>query len=190
MPQLRLFPKTAALAVIDVQEKLWPVMEDAETRARVLRNLLLLVEAARRLGLPILWSEQYPRGLGPTIPELAAALSAPGLDVHRLEKMEFSCTAAPAFADIAARLGPRTWIVAGIETHVCVYQTVRDLTADGAPVHIVADAVSSRTAANRAVGLDLAARAGAVVTSTEVAVFDLLHRAGSEDFKALSRLVK
>jgi len=186
---MKLDPAGAALLIVDVQEKLFAVMDGA-ARARLLRNLLVLVETARRLGLPVVWSEQYPQGLGATVAELAGALAAPGLRVHRLEKMEFSCAAAPGFGAIADTVGRSLWIVAGIEAHVCVYQTIRDLAAAGASVHIPADAVLSRTAETCRIGIDLAARAGAVVTSTETIVFDLLHRAGTDDFKALSRLVK
>ena len=188
MTDLALDPERAALLVIDVQERLYAVMDEAE-RGRMTRNILILVEAARRMKLPAVWSEQYPKGLGPTVPEVAAALAAPGLEAHRLEKVEFSCAAAPGFAHISRTLGRAQWIVCGIESHVCVYQTARDL-ADVSAVHVAADAVMSRTAANRAVGLELAARAGAVVTSTETVVFDLLHRAGTDEFRALSQLVK
>jgi nicotinamidase-related amidase len=187
MSDLRLDPGKAALLVVDVQERLWPSM-DAAGRERTMNNLLILVETARRLRLPAVWSEQYPKGLGATVPELASALS--GLATHRLEKIDFSCAAAPGFAAIAEDVARSQWIVAGIEAHVCVYQTVRDLAAAGATVHVPADAVMSRTAENRAVGLDLVARAGAVVTSTEVVVFDLLQRAGSDDFRALSKLIR
>jgi nicotinamidase-related amidase len=186
---LRIDPTRAALLLVDVQERLFAAMDPAE-RARVRRNLLVLVELARRLRIPVVSSEQYPKGLGPTLPELVAALDAPGLELHRLEKLEFSCVAAPAFAAIRAELARPQWIVAGMEAHVCVYQTVRDLVAAGAPVHVPADAVVSRAAENRAVGLDLCARAGATITSTEVVVFDALRVAGSEDFRALSRLIR
>jgi nicotinamidase-related amidase len=191
--ELRLDPARAALLVVDVQARLFPAMAggDAEGQARLLRNLLILVEAARQLALPVVWSEQYPQGLGHTVPELAAALTAPGLAAHFLEKLEFSVAAAPAFAPIADTLAARSqWIVCGMEAHVCVYQTVRDLRAAGAEVHVPADAVESRTRQNHGVGLGLAERAGAVVTSTEVVVFDLLHRAGSDAFRALSKRVR
>jgi len=187
MTDLRLDPAKAALLVVDVQDRLWPVM-DAAGRDRVMQNLHILIETARRLRLPAVWSEQYPKGLGTTVPELASALTS--LDAQRLEKVDFSCAAAPGFAAIAENVGRSQWIVAGIEAHVCVYQTARDLAAAGATVHVPADAVTSRSAANRAVGLDLMSRAGAVVTSTEVVVFDLLQRAGSEDFRALSKLIR
>lgn len=188
-PELRLDPAKAALLVVDVQERLWMAMAP-EDRAMCLKNLTILVELARRLAMPVVLSEQYPKGLGPTVPEIAAAVAAEGIDLRRLEKVEFSCAAAPAFAPLWDELRREQWIVAGMESHVCVYQTVRDLADRGAAVHVPADAVISRTRENRAIGLELAARAGGIVTSTEVLVFDALKKAGSEDFKALSKMVR
>ncbi len=185
MMDLRLDPARAALLVVDVQERLWSAMPPDE-RERVQRNLLILLELARRLRMPVVASEQYPKGLGPTVPAIAAALGG----AERVEKLAFSCVAASGFAAIRDRLARPVWIVAGMEAHVCVYQTVRDLVAAGVTVHVPADAVVSRTPQNRAVGLDLCARAGAIVTSTETVVFDALHVAGSDDFRAMSRLVK
>jgi nicotinamidase-related amidase len=184
-PDLRIDPARAVLLVVDVQERLWAAMPE-DGRAEVQRNVLILVELARRLGVPVVASEQYPKGLGRTVAALDAALAG----AERFEKLEFSCAAAPAFGPIRDRLGRDQWIVVGMESHVCVYQTARDLAARGATVHVPADAVISRSADNRAVGLELCARAGAVVTSTEVVVFDALHAAGSDDFRAMSKLVK
>jgi nicotinamidase-related amidase len=104
--------------------------------------------------------------------------------------MTFSACATAEFAGLYDRLGRDQWIACGMEAHVCVWQSVRDLCARGAEVHVLADAVTSRTDDNRRVGLDLARAAGAVVSSTEAAVFDLLHQAGGDDFKALSKLIK
>lgn len=182
----------AALFVIDLQERLVPAMPE-EIAARVVRNTQILIEAAARLGLPIVVSQQYPKGLGATVQPVAEALdraSGGGAVVHRFDKVEFSGARAAPFAALAPKLGRDQWIVTGMEAHVCVYQTARDLVARGYAVHVASDAVSSRTKANWRVGLDLAARAGAIPTSTEVCVFDLLERAGSDDFKALSKVVK
>jgi nicotinamidase-related amidase len=178
----------AALLVVDIQDRLLPAMPDA-ARTEVLRNVPILIEAADRLGLPIVVSQQYPRGLGPTSAVIEDALARARL-VHRFDKLEFSAAAAPAFAALAPTLGRDQWIVCGMESHVCVYQTVRDLVARGWATHVCADAVCSRTAQNREIGLQLMARAGAVITSTEVCVFDLLGRAGSDEFRALSRIIK
>lgn len=185
---MRIDPARAALLVIDVQERLWAVMA-AEERAAVARNILILGELARRRGMPIVVSEQYSRGLGPTLAELAPLLEG----ARRFEKMAFSAASAPAFAPVAAELeglGRDTWVVCGMETHICVYLTARDLRARGRQVHVVADAVISRTRENRALGLELARTAGAFIMPTETVVFDVLGAAGSDDFRALSKLVK
>jgi nicotinamidase-related amidase len=186
---LRIDPARAALLLIDFQDKIAGAMPPAE-RAACERNVLILLELARRLRIPTVVSEQYPKGLGPTVPALAAAAAAPELHVSRLEKVEFGCTDAAPFRPMFDRLDRAQWIVTGMEAHVCVWQTVRGLLGWGATVHLPADAVISRSAANLRVGLALAERAGAVVTSTETVVFDALVKAGSEDFKALSRLVR
>jgi nicotinamidase-related amidase len=159
-----------------------------EDRAMCLKNVGILLELARRLKIPVVQSEQYPNGLGPTVKAVVDGLA--GQDLRKMEKIEFSCAAAPAFEPLWKELGRDQWIVAGMESHVCVYQTVRDLAARGATVHVPVDAVISRTPENRTVGLELARRVGAVLTSTETLVFDALGRAGSDDFRALSRLIK
>ena len=185
--ELRLDPARAALLVIDVQERLWSAMPE-DDRATCARNLGILIELARRLGMPVVQSEQYPTGLGPTVAPVAAQLAE--VAPRRLEKVEFSCAAAPGFEAIWDELGRPQWIVAGMEAHVCVYQTVRDLAARGATVHVPIDAVISRTRENRMIGLDLARAAGAVLTSTETVAFDALGRAGTGDFRAMSKLIK
>jgi nicotinamidase-related amidase len=181
----------AALLVVDIQDRLMPAMP-ADALGDVLRNTEILITAAAQLGLPIVVSQQYPRGLGATAKRIEDALTAVAATrgVHRFDKMEFSAAAAPAFAALAPGLGRDQWIVCGMETHVCVYQTARDLTARGWAAHVCADAVCSRTPANREIGLGLMARAGAVITSTEVCVFDLLGRAGSDEFRALSKVIR
>ncbi|HEX2686859.1 MAG TPA: isochorismatase family protein [Kofleriaceae bacterium] len=178
----------AALLVVDIQDRLIPAMPP-EALAGVLRNTNILIQTAGRLGLPIVVSQQYPRGLGATTKPIEDAL-AQVERVHRFDKLEFSAAAAPAFAALAPALGRDQWIVCGMETHVCVYQTARDLVARGWATHVCADAVCSRTAMNRELGLGLLERTGAIITSTEVCVFDLLGRAGSDEFRALSKLIK
>jgi nicotinamidase-related amidase len=184
----RLSRSRAAVLVVDVQDRLLLAMPQ-DTLAEVIRNTVILIQAAHRLGLPIVVSEQYPRGLGPTATPIAAALAAGG-PVHRFDKLEFSAAAAPGFAALAPGLARDQWIVCGMESHVCVYQTARDLVARGWATHVCADAVCSRTAANRELGLGLMARAGALISSTETCVFDLLGRAGSDDFRTLSSAIK
>ena len=183
--------RRAALLVVDIQDRLLPSMPPA-TVADMMRNTQILIAAADQLGLPIVVSQQYPKGLGGTAQPIEDAL-AKVRGVHRFDKLEFSAAAAPAFAALVTQssgLARDQWIVCGMESHVCVYQTARDLVARGWDVHVCADAVSSRTPANREVGLGLMARAGAVITSTEVCLSDLLGRAGSDEFRALSRVIK
>jgi nicotinamidase-related amidase len=187
MSDLKIDPARAALIIIDVQERLFVVTPEAD-RAAVARNIGILAELARRLRLPVVLSEQYPRGLGPTIGAVNEALA--GLTPHRVEKLEFSLAAAPAWEAIGRELQRDQLVVVGMEAHVCVYQTVRDLCERGATVFVPADAVVSRTRENRDIGLALIERAGGIVTSTEVVVFDALGAAGTDDFRALSKLVK
>lgn len=179
----------AALFVVDLQERLVPAMPEA-VAASVIKNSQILIEAAARLGLPVIVSQQYPKGLGATVAAIETTLAGAKPTLHRFDKLEFSGAAAPELLALAPKLGRDQWIVTGMETHVCVYQTARDLVARGYQVHVPVDAVSSRTKANWRVGLDLIGRAGGIPTSTEVCVFDLLGRAGTDDFKALSKLIK
>ncbi|HEV3046619.1 MAG TPA: isochorismatase family protein [Solirubrobacteraceae bacterium] len=166
----------AALIVIDVQEGFRPY----ESFAGVAAGAAKLVRAARILGLPVLVSEQYPKGLGHTAPEVGLA------DEPRIEKSVFSAARAEGFelGGAAAQA-----LVCGIETHVCVSQTVHDLLADGLEVHVPADAVGSRHRLDHERGLERLERAGAVVTTVEAALFELLGRAGTPEFKAVQGLI-
>lgn len=188
MSELILRPEDVALLVIDVQERLIAAMPEA-ARAAVERNLITLAGAAERFALPVIITEQYPRGLGRTTASVAGAFE-PVKGVCTFEKVEFAATAAPAWREAVGDQPRRTWLVVGMETHVCVYQTVRALRDAGHVVHVLADAVASRTDANWQNGLDLCERTGAIVTNTETVVFDLLGKAGTDDFKVLSRLLK
>ena len=180
-PQL-LKREDTALLVVDVQERLAAAMEP-EALSRVLGRLGALVEGARVLGLPIAITEQYPKGLGHTVPPIRERLG----DVPVIEKMRFSSLDDAVRARFSGR---RNVVIAGMETHVCVYQTARDLVARGWAAHVCADAVCSRTARNFQIGIGLMERAGAVITSTEASVFDLLGKAGSDEFRALSKVIK
>ncbi|HEV3034939.1 MAG TPA: isochorismatase family protein [Solirubrobacteraceae bacterium] len=165
----------AALVVVDVQEGFRPYPVFAGVAAACAK----LVQGARILGLPALVSEQYPKGLGH---------SAPELDLHdepRIEKTVFSAVRADGF-DLG---GAEQAIVCGIEAHVCVSQTVHDLLADGIEVHVPADAVGSRHDIDYQRGLERMERAGAVVTTVEAALFELLERAGTPEFKAVQKLI-
>jgi len=173
---------TTALLVVDVQERLVAAMEP-DAAARMLERLGALIEGARVLGLPIIATEQYSKGLGHTVPPIRERLG----DVPIIEKLRFS-----ALDDsVRSRLsGRRDVVVAGMETHVCVYQTVRDLVAEGRHPTVCMDAVLSRTSVDRQAGLDLAKAAGATLSSVEAVLFDLLGEAGSAEFKKISNAVK
>lgn len=177
---------TTALVVVDVQEKLLATMPE-HRRSDLRRALTILLGAARELRLPTVYTEQYPKGLGPTEAVLREELER--LRAARYEKLTFSACGADGF-DQALPAGLRTAVVVGVETHVCVFQTVRDLVARGIVVHVPIDGVASRRDDHREVGLDLCARAGAVITTAETVVFDLLERAGTPAFKALAPLVR
>ena len=174
----------ALLLVVDVQERLAAAMPQ-DAMARLQKNASVLVRAAHRLDLPVVATEQYPKGLGRTVAPLRELLRDPPM-----EKMEFSCGASKPIARHILGTGRRQVIVAGMESHVCVFQTVRDLLRGDFAVFLVQDAVISRTPENREVGLRLADKAGATLTSTEAVLFDLLGVAGTPEFKELAPLIK
>ena len=169
----------AALVVVDVQEAFRPVVLDFE---RVAGSAATLVRGAHALGIPVAATEQYPRGLGRTVPEVAEHLGP----VEPVEKLCFSAAAADGF-ELDSR---EQVLLCGIESHVCVSQTAHDLLDRGLEVHVARDAVSSRTGENRELGLQKMEAAGAVVTSVETALFELVGAAGSDEFKAIQALVK
>ena len=175
-----------ALVVIDVQERLFPAM-DADHREEVMRNIKVLTATARRLNLGTLVTEQYPKGLGHTLPEVKDALP-PG--VQPVEKVAFSCQGVEAFRSRLTATGARQLLLAGIEAHVCVLMSALDLLAEGYAVHIVADAVTSRTQANWRLAMAQLRQAGAVVTTTETVLFQLLRQADTDDFRELARLIR
>ncbi len=172
-------PARTALVVIDVQEGFREAVPDFE---RVTAATATLVEGAKAIGIPIVISEQYPKGLGETAPEVAEHLPE-GAD--RLEKLTFSAVEANGF-DLAGR---DQALVCGIETHVCVNQTVLDLLDRGVEVQVAEDAVGSRSEENKRVGLQKMERGGAAITSVETALFELLGEAGTERFKRVQELV-
>jgi nicotinamidase-related amidase len=180
---LKLERGRAALVVVDVQEAFRPAVADFDA---VARNAAALIQGAKVLGVPVLVTEQYPKGLGRTVPELARHLGG----VVPIEKLCFSAADSPDFAGALADTGRDQVLLCGIESHVCVNQTADDLLGMGREVHVARDAVSSRTAENRELGLAKMERAGAVVTSTETALFELLRAAGTPEFKEIQRLVK
>jgi nicotinamidase-related amidase len=179
---MKLDRSRAALVVVDVQEAFRPAVLDFD---QVARNVATLVRAAHILELPTLVTEQYPKGLGHTVAEVAEHL-----DVTPIEKVCFSAVDAEGFPSALHEADRDQVLLCGIEAHVCVNQTAEDLIADGAEVHVAQDAVSSRTAENRALGLHKMERSGAVVTSVETALFELLRQAGTPEFKEVQALVK
>jgi nicotinamidase-related amidase len=175
----RLDPKRAALVVIDVQEafrKAVPTFED------VARAASILVRGAETVEVPIIVTEQYPKGLGHTVPEVAEHLPD---GLAPIEKLVFSAAEAEGF-DLAGR---EQALVCGIETHVCVNQTVLGLLDAGLEVHVARDAVGSRFAKNHEAGLEKVERAGAAITTVETALFELVGRAGTDEFKRVQGLV-
>jgi nicotinamidase-related amidase len=183
----RLDPRASLLLVVDVQDRLAAAMPQA-AMDRLVASTLLLLEGARQLGVPVVASEQYPKGLGPTVGALAEKLR--GIGVEPVDKVTFDALSEPRIAAAVAERAPRTVVVAGMETHICVFQTARELARRGHLVHVVADAVASRREENRTLGLNLCERAGALVTPAETVVFDWLGRAGTDEFKAISKLVR
>jgi nicotinamidase-related amidase len=175
----KLDPERAALVVIDVQEafrKAVPVFD------RVASATATLVEGAKAVGIPVVATEQYPKGLGHTVPEVAEHLPE---GVKPIEKVVFSAPEADGF-DLG---GADQALVCGIETHVCVNQTALDLLAQGIDVHVVQDAVGSRSKQNWELGLHKVERAGATLTSVETALFELVRRAGTDEFKRIQKLI-
>ena len=163
-----------------------PVIHD---RFDVEQNIARLIRGAHVLGVPAIVTEQYVKGLGPTVEPVRVALEETS-GYRPIEKNCFSAHGCGPFAAQLAALDRRQVLIAGVETHVCVYQTVRDLLAAGWKVWIAADAVSSRTARNRDLALARLTSDGAKLTSTEMALFEMLVVAGTDEFRAIARLVK
>ncbi len=173
----------AMLLVVDVQEKLHAVMTHRE---RVTANLRRLIQGFQVLELPILVTEQYPRGLGPTVSELRELFEV----WNPYEKLTFSCCLVPELCGAIQESGATQIVLTGIETHVCILQTGLDLIQRGYQVHVPADAVSSRKELDWQMALERLRKAGAVITVTESALFELLVRAGTTEFKQIATLVK
>jgi nicotinamidase-related amidase len=174
-------PRQAALVVIDVQERLMPHIDRGE---EIIEQCRRLVVGAKLLGVPVIATAQYVKGLGPIVPELQAVLEGAPI----IEKREFSAFGRQEFLNAVA--GHSQLLLCGVETHVCVNQTANDALAAGHAVHVAADAVGSRTEENRRIGLEKMRTAGAVLTSTEAALFELLRTSEHPQFKAISALVK
>ncbi len=174
----------AVLVVIDVQEKLAPAM-DRELYRRLVLHTKLLIEGCKAYDVPIIATEQYPKGLGHTVADLQGAAER-----NRIEKIAFSCCGEDSFIAALEKTGARQVVIVGMEAHVCVFQTVIDLLDRGYVVHLVKDAVSSRFSSDYENAVSTAARAGAVITTTETVLFQLVKVAGSDGFKTVSKLVR
>jgi isochorismate hydrolase len=170
----------ALLVVIDMQERLLPVIAEKE---RVIENVLKLVKFAPIIGLPIVLTEQ--QNLGETTPEIRAGLG----EFQPIIKLEFDCFRSRAFTDRIRHLNRNTLIIAGIEAHICVAQTALHALADHA-VHVVSDAISSRSPRNRKVALARMGKAGVTITSTEMVIYELLGVAGTDQFREALKLVR
>ena len=175
--------KTAILVIIDVQGKLAQIMHDRED---LVKNLQILISGAKLLEIPIIWMEQLPDKLGPTIPEIQELLP----DIEPIVKDVFSCARNEEFNGRLQELHGHDIILAGIESHVCVYQTAMDLLEQDFVVHVAADAVSSRTDSNKHLGLERMLLEGVVQTSVEMVLFELQGVATGDRFSKLAKLVK
>ena len=171
------------LVIVDLQGKLAHLMYDKES---LFENIRKIIKGAQILNIPILLAEQNPDGLGPTVPEVSRVLINP----EPISKFSFSCWGSDRFVKEMEALSPENVLIAGIETHVCVYQTSRDLIRAGYAIEVIADAVSSRTNENKIVGLEKIRRTGAGITSVETALFELLGKAAGEEFKEILAIVK
>ena len=171
------------LLVVDAQERLASLMYNKE---KFLENLAILIKGAKVFGTPILYSEQAPDKIGRTIAPIAELLDG----IKPIEKVTFSCCADAAFMQALGALGQKQILLAGIEAHVCVYQTAIDLVNLGYDVHVVADAVSSRTEENKQIGVERMKESGTTLTSTEMALCELLQRAEGAKFKKILKLIK
>ena len=175
--------QNTCLVVIDIQEKLHKLMFNRE---QVESNCVVLVKLAQALNIPILWCQQVPTALGPTIQPIWSLLS----EQPSFDKVTFSCCGDEAFAAKLDELKPKTAILCGIETHVCVFQTAMDLMEKGVDVHVIADAVSSRTNENKQIALHRMGKAGVTLSSTEMCLFELLRTSKHEKFRELAKLIK
>ena len=175
--------QSTVLAVIDIQERLAPHIAGNE---QLIKNIAVLIGAAKIMNIPFLATEQYPEGIGPTVPELKSLLNGAQI----ISKRTFSCCREPSFLSALEALPRRQILICGIETHVCVYQTVADLITRGYQVQVVSDAVSSRTEANKAIGLARIQQAGGALTSLESALFELLETSDCPEFKQVLKLIK
>jgi isochorismate hydrolase len=175
----------AVLVIVDVQDALMKQM-DQEVGKRVIRNIQTLLAFAKEMAIPILITEQYPKGLGKTVPEIKTELGS----ILPIEKLSFSCCGVETFNEKLNQPGRKQVILTGIETHVCVLQTADDLMRKGYAVHVVADAICSRRKLDWEIGLRWMEKKGAMTSTTEIIAFRLLKEAGTKEFRRLSKFLK
>jgi len=181
--KLKLNKSDMVLLIVDVQERLARVME---RREQVESSIVVLIRLARLMDIPIVLTQQYTKGLGPTVEALATELDG----VEYVEKIHFSCCGEANFTRQMDALGRKTVLLTGMESHICILQTALDLLDGGYNVHVPWDAVCSRNDGNRDRALDFMGKAGAVITSSETAAFQVLGCAGTQEFKEISALLR
>jgi len=169
--------------IIDIQERLFPLIREHE---KIARNTAILIDGLKALKVPIIRTEQYVKGLGPTIAELDQRLT----EYRNIEKQSFSCCDEPRYMESLALSSREYVIIAGIESHVCVLQTVIDLLRNGYHPVVVEDCVSSRKENDKRIAIERMRKEGAIITTYESILFELCRHSGTEEFKAISRLVK
>ncbi len=180
---MRITKERSIALIIDVQERLFPYIFENQ---KLVKNLSILMEGLKVIGVPVHVTEQYVKGLGPTIEPISLLTGSN----PKFEKMAFSCCDDPGIMESIAVAGKENVIVAGIESHVCVLQTVLDLMKNGYHPVVVADCISSRTEENKRLAIDRMRQEGAIITTCESLLFELLRFSGTEEFKAVSKLVK
>ncbi len=181
----RIQREEAVLVVVDVQDALMRKMNPGVAE-KVIRNIRTLLVFAQRLAIPVLITEQYPKGLGPTVSEIKMELGP----ILPIEKVYFSCCGVETFNEELNQTGRKQVILVGIETHVCILQTAADLIQAGREVHAVADAICSQRKLDWEVGLRWMEKKGAMISTTEIIAFQWLKEAGTEEFKTLSKWLK
>jgi nicotinamidase-related amidase len=175
--------RNCCLVVVDVQGKLAQLMHNKQA---LFNNIQILIQAAQILNIPILWCQQCPDSLGPTVPEIGQLLT----DNEPINKAAFSCCGAGQFNARLNELARQQVLLCGIETHVCIYQTALDLLRKGFSVDLITDAVSSRTLENKQIAIKRMAIEGANISCTEMALFELLKTAEHPQFRQIASLIK
>ncbi len=176
--------KDTLFLIIDIQERLLPAVADSD---KVQHTAGILAQAAGFLNIPLIISEQYPKGLGPTVPEITGNIPE---KTQIIEKSTFSCLQTEALNKAIKASMASQIVICGIESHICVTQTALDLSATGSQVHVLADGISSRNPLNTEYTLTRLARAGIIISNLESALFELLVEARGDEFKAISKLIK